>query len=70
MSGHSHWSSIKHKKGIADARRGKLFSKLARLIMTAARQGGGNPDANPRLRYAIEKAKAALEEVGAVVEIK
>jgi len=59
VSGHSHWSSIKHKKGAADAKRGKLFSKLVRLIMTAARTGGGNPDANLTLRYAIEKAKAA-----------
>ena len=59
MSGHSHWSSIKHKKGAADAKRGKTFSKLARAIMTAARQGGGNPDANIRLKYAVDKARAA-----------
>ncbi len=59
MSGHSHWSSIKHKKGLVDARRGKLFSKLARAITTAARNGGGNPEANLKLKYAIEKARAA-----------
>ena len=59
MSGHSKWSTIKHKKGALDAKRGKLFSKLARLIMTAARQGGGDPQMNLPLRYAIEKARAA-----------
>ena len=47
MSGHSKWSSIKHKKGAADAKRGKLFTKLARAITVAARDGGGNADANP-----------------------
>ncbi len=59
MSGHSHWSSIKRKKGAVDAKRGKLFSKLARNITVAARTGGGNPDMNLKLLYAIEKAKAA-----------
>ena len=59
MSGHSKWSSIKHKKGVADARRGKLFSKLARAIIVAAREGGGDPDANLALRNAIEKAREA-----------
>ena len=59
MSGHSHWASIRHKKGAVDAKRGRLFSKLARLVMTAARVGGGSPDANLALRYAIDKAKAA-----------
>ena len=59
MSGHSHWSSIKHKKGAADAKRGKLFSKLARAIQMAAKDGGGKPDANIRLQYAITEAKAA-----------
>jgi len=59
MSGHSKWSTIKHKKGVLDARRGKLFSKLARLIITAARRGGGDPSMNLALRYAIDKAKAA-----------
>ena len=59
MSGHSRWSTIKHRKGAIDARRGKLFSKFARLIMTAARQGGGDPSMNLPLRYALEKAKAA-----------
>lgn len=59
MSGHSHWASIKHKKGAADSRRGKLFSKLTRYIMIAAKQGGGDPDMNLKLQYAIEKAKQA-----------
>ena len=59
MSGHSKWATIKHKKGALDAKRGKLFSKLARLIITAARKGGGDPDMNLHLRYAIDKAKAA-----------
>src|SRR5215210_3165368 len=57
MSGHSKWSSIKHKKGAADAKRGKLFTKLARAITVAAREGGGNPDANPALGLAIQKAR-------------
>jgi YebC/PmpR family DNA-binding regulatory protein len=57
MSGHSKWSSIKHKKGAADAKRGKLFTKLARAITVAAREGGGNPDANATLATAIQKAK-------------
>jgi YebC/PmpR family DNA-binding regulatory protein len=57
MSGHSKWSSIKHKKGAADAKRGKLFTKLARAITVAARDGGGNPDANPSLALAIQKAR-------------
>ena len=54
MSGHSHWSSIKHKKGAADKKRGKIFSKLARQIMVCAREGGGDPDMNLRLQYAVE----------------
>ncbi len=58
MSGHSHWSSIKHKKGAADAKRGKIFSKLAKAITSAARQGGGNLEMNIKLQYAIDKAKA------------
>src|SRR5215510_10584904 len=58
MAGHSHWASIKHKKGAADAKRGKLFSKLAKNIMVAARHGGGNPEDNLRLRYAIDTARA------------
>ena len=58
MSGHSKWSTIKRKKGAADAKRGKIFTKLIREIATAARMGGGDPDANPRLRLAIEKARA------------
>ena len=58
MSGHSKWSTIKHKKGAADARRGRLFTKLIREITMSARLGGGSPEANPRLRKAIEDAKA------------
>jgi YebC/PmpR family DNA-binding regulatory protein len=59
MSGHSKWSSIKHKKGAADAKRGKLFSKLARAITVAARDGGGDPDGNPALATAVQKARDA-----------
>jgi YebC/PmpR family DNA-binding regulatory protein len=59
MSGHSHWAGIKHKKGAADAKRGRLFSKLAKQITIAARHGGGDPAMNLSLRYAIDKAKAA-----------
>ncbi|MFH1902582.1 MAG: YebC/PmpR family DNA-binding transcriptional regulator [Candidatus Omnitrophota bacterium] len=57
MSGHSKWASIKHKKAATDAKKGKIFTKLIREVMMAARNGGGNPDSNPRLRLAIEKAK-------------
>ncbi len=56
MSGHSKWSSIKHQKGVADARRGQLFTKLTREIIVAVRQGGSNPEANFRLRLAIQRA--------------
>ncbi len=59
MSGHSKWATIKHKKGAADAKRGKLFAKLARQIEVSARAGGGDPDMNPTLRTAVQKAKAA-----------
>jgi len=59
MSGHSKWANIKHTKAKKDAERGNLFSKLAREIIVAARQGGGNLDANPRLRMAVEKARDA-----------
>jgi YebC/PmpR family DNA-binding regulatory protein len=59
MSGHSKWSSIKHKKGAADAKRGKLFSKLARAITVAARDGGGDPEGNPALATAVQKARDA-----------
>ena len=58
MSGHSKWSSIKHKKGVADARRGKLFSKLSRAIIVAAKEGGPDPAANLALQNAIEKARS------------
>jgi YebC/PmpR family DNA-binding regulatory protein len=59
MSGHSKWSSIKHKKGAADAKRGKLFTKLARAVTVAARDGGGDPDHNPALATAVQKARDA-----------
>ncbi len=57
MSGHSKWHSIKHQKGVADARRGQLFTKLTREIIVAAREGGGHPEANFRLRLAVQKAR-------------
>src|SRR6201988_3119855 len=59
MSGHSKWASIKHKKAIVDARRGQHFTKLARAITVAAREGGGDPDGNPALALAIQKAREA-----------
>jgi YebC/PmpR family DNA-binding regulatory protein len=59
MSGHSKWAGIKHKKAIVDARRGKLFTKLARHITVAAREGGGDPEGNPSLALAVQKAKDA-----------
>ncbi|MBW2262493.1 MAG: YebC/PmpR family DNA-binding transcriptional regulator [Deltaproteobacteria bacterium] len=59
MSGHSKWASIKHKKGAADAKRGKLFTKIIKEITTAAKLGGGDPTGNPRLRKALDDAKAA-----------
>jgi len=59
MSGHSKWSTIKHKKGRADAKRGKIFTKLIREITVSAREAGGDPDSNPRLRSAVAAAKAA-----------
>ena len=59
MAGHSHWAGIKHKKAANDAKRGKVWSKIARMIIVAARNGGGDPSANLALRYAIDKAKAA-----------
>lgn len=58
MAGHSHWAGIKHKKALIDSKRGKLWSKLSKAIIIAARDGGGDPDANLRLRYAINDAKA------------
>jgi YebC/PmpR family DNA-binding regulatory protein len=59
MSGHSKWSTIKRRKGAVDAKRGKIFTKLIREIATAARMGGGDPEANSRLRLAMDKARAA-----------
>ena len=58
MAGHSHWAGIKHKKALVDAKRGKLWSKLAKAIIVAAKLGGGDPDNNIRLRAAIDEAKA------------
>lgn len=59
MAGHSHWANIKHKKARTDAKRGKVWGKCAKAIMVAAKNGGGDPDANLTLRYAVEEAKAA-----------
>ena len=59
MSGHSKWATTKHKKAVIDAKRGKLFTKLIREVTVAAKAGGGNPEANPRLRVAISKAREA-----------
>ncbi|TMK42524.1 MAG: YebC/PmpR family DNA-binding transcriptional regulator [Actinobacteria bacterium] len=59
MSGHSKWSSIKHKKALVDSRRGQQFTKLARAVTVAAREGGGDPDANPALASAVQKARDA-----------
>lgn len=58
MAGHSHWAGIKHKKALIDNKRGKLWSKLSKAIIVAAKMGGGDPSANLRLRYAIDDAKA------------
>ena len=59
MAGHSKWAGIKHKKAIVDARRGKLFTKLARGITVAAKEGGGDTEANPALALAVQKARDA-----------
>ncbi len=58
MAGHSHWAGIKHKKALIDAKRGKMWSKLSKAIIVAAKLGGGDPDMNPRLRLAVDAAKA------------
>src|SRR5437762_13890090 len=58
MSGHSKWATIKHKKGALDAKRGKIFTKIIREMTIASRIGGGDPDSNPRLRTAVDKAKS------------
>jgi len=58
MSGHSHWSQIRHHKGLTDAKKGKVFSKMSRLISVAARQKGGDINANPQLRMAVDKARS------------
>ena len=57
MSGHSKWATIKHQKGVTDARRGQIFTKLAREIIVAVREGGANAEANFRLRLAVQKAR-------------
>ena len=59
MSGHSKWATIRRKKAVIDAKRGKMFTKLIKELTIAAREGGGDPDANPRLRLAVDNAKAA-----------
>jgi YebC/PmpR family DNA-binding regulatory protein len=59
MAGHSHWANIKHKKAAADAKKGKVFSKLSKMIYVAARQGGGDPDMNPALALVLDKARIA-----------
>ena len=59
MAGHSKWANIKHKKGAADKKKGKVFSRITKEIMVAAREGGGDPDSNPRLRTALTAAKSA-----------
>lgn len=59
MAGHSKWANIKHRKGAQDAKRGKVFTKLIKEITVAAKIGGGDPDANPRLRTAVDKAKGS-----------
>ena len=58
MAGHSKWANIKHKKARTDEKRGKIFTKLGKEIIIAAREGGGDPDGNPRLKMLIQKAKA------------
>ncbi|MDA3790789.1 MAG: YebC/PmpR family DNA-binding transcriptional regulator, partial [Desulfobacula sp.] len=58
MSGHSKWSTIKHKKGATDAKRGKIFTKIIKEIPVAARMGGGDPEINPRLRSALTSARS------------
>jgi len=58
MSGHSHWATIRRKKGAADAKRGQVFTRLAREIVIAAREGGGDPDSNMRLQFAVDRARA------------
>ena len=62
MAGHSKWANIQHRKGAQDKKRGKLFTKLIREITVAAKMGGAEQDANPRLRMAIDKAKGAVAQ--------
>ncbi|MEP7218285.1 MAG: YebC/PmpR family DNA-binding transcriptional regulator, partial [Bacteroidota bacterium] len=63
MSGHSKWANIKHKKGATDAKRGKVFTKIAKEITISARLGGGDPGGNPRLRLAIQSARACSKSM-------
>ena len=67
MAGHSKWANIKHKKAAQDAKRGKVFTKIIKELMVAAKTGGSDPEANPRLRQAISTAKAAIV-MGIIVE--
>ena len=64
MAGHSKWAGIKHKKAIVDSRRGKLFTKLARAITVAAKEGGGDPEGNPRLALADPEGQGRLDAQG------
>ena len=68
MAGHSHWANIARKKALIDNKRGKLWSKLAKGLMVAAKAGGGDPNANLRLRYAIIDAKAGELMAGQVID--
>ena len=67
MSGHSKWHSIKHKKGAADAKRGKIFTRLIKELTVAARAGGGDPDSNPRLRTQKTSKRVKQRTVAALV---
>ena len=68
MSGHSKWANIKHKKGATDAKRGKIFTKMAKEITIAARLGGGDPGGNPRLRLAVQQAQIDLQKTSQQLE--
>ena len=69
MSGHSHWSTIKRKKGAADAKKGKIFTKLSREISASAREGGGDLTSNVRLRMAVQNAKDSNDGITCPVSI-
>ena len=72
MAGHSKWANTRHRKAAQDAKRGKIFTKIIRELVTAAKLGGGDPDANPRLRAAVDKAlsTAQLHVVWAVMMMR